>query len=121
MEVKLDLSNLTLERLVNAAEEAFTKERYKKPLGSIIAAPRVTIREKIDLIIKTMKEVERASFSKLLDQGASRLEIVVTFLAMLELVKRYRIHAHQEGLFGDIEIGRMEEWNEDEEIEIEFE
>ena len=45
----------------------------------------------------------------------------MTFLAMLELVKRYRIHAHQEGLFSDIEIDRMEEWKEDEEIEIEFE
>ncbi len=121
VEAKLDLSNLTLAKLVAAAEEAFAKEVNKKPLGSIIAAPRVTIREKIDLIVKTMKEVERASFRGLLEQGASRLEIVVTFLAMLELVKRYRIQAQQEGLFGDIEIYRMEDWNEEEEIDIEFE
>ena len=121
VEPKLDLSNLTLEKLIAAAEEAFAKERDKKPLGSMIAAPRVTIREKIDLITKTMKEVERSTFRALLDQGASRLEIVVTFLAMLELVKRYRVHAHQEGLFGEIEIERMEEWKEDEEIDIEFE
>ena len=47
--------------------------------------------------------------------------MVVTFLAMLELVKRYRIHAHQDGLFGEIEINRMEEWKDDEEIDIEFE
>ena len=121
VEAKLDLSNLTLEKLVAAAEEAFAKERNKRPLGMIIAAPRVTIREKIDLIIKTMKEVQQASFRGLLNEGASRLEIVVTFLAMLELVKRYRIHAHQEGLFGDIEIDRMEDLDEEEEIEIEFE
>jgi chromatin segregation and condensation protein Rec8/ScpA/Scc1 (kleisin family) len=49
------------------------------------------------------------------------MEIVVTFLAMLELVKRYRLQANQDGLFGDIEIARMEEWKEDEEIDIEFE
>jgi segregation and condensation protein A len=121
VEPKLDLSNLTLEKLISAAEEAFAKERDKQPLGVMIAAPRITIREKIDLIAKTMKEVERATFSTLLNQGASRLEIVVTFLAMLELVKRYRIHAHQEGLFGEIEIDRMEEWKDDEEIDIEFE
>jgi chromatin segregation and condensation protein Rec8/ScpA/Scc1 (kleisin family) len=47
--------------------------------------------------------------------------VVVTFLAMLELIKRYRIQAHQEALFGDIEIDRLEDWSEDEEIEIEFE
>jgi len=121
VEPKLDLSNLTLERLITAAEEAFTKERDKKPLGVMIAAPRITIREKIDLIAKTMKVVEHATFRALLNQGASRLEIVVTFLAMLELVKRYRIHAHQESLFGEIEIDRMEEWKDDEEIDIEFE
>jgi segregation and condensation protein A len=121
VEPKLDLSNITLEKFVAAAREAFAKEGNKQPLDVIIAAPRVTIREKIDLITKTMKEVEHATFRELLNQGASRLEIVVTFLAMLELVKRYRIRAHQEGLFNDIEIDRTEDWQEDEEIEIEFE
>ena len=121
VEPKLDLSNLTLEKLVAVAEEAYAKERNKRPLGMIIAPPRITIREKIDLIAQMMKEVERATFSALLNQGASRLEVVVTFLAMLELVKRYRINAHQEGLFGEIEIVRMEGWKDEEEIEIEFE
>jgi segregation and condensation protein A len=120
-EPKLDLSNITLDKLIIAAHEAFRKEQEKKPLGEVIAPPRITIREKIDLIAKTMKEVERASFRALLNQGASRLEVVVTFLAMLELVKRYRINAHQEGLFGEIEIDRMEDWNDEEEIEVEFE
>jgi segregation and condensation protein A len=121
VEPKLDLTNLTLERLVTAAQEAFAKDRNKQPLGVIIAPPRVTIREKIDLIARVMKEVEHSTFRALLDSGASRLEIVVTFLAMLELVKRYHIQARQEDLFSDIEIDRMEEWKEDEEIDIEFE
>ena len=121
VEPKLDLSNITLERLVKAAEEAFAKEKAKKPLATVISAPRVTIREKIDMITKMMKDVERSSFSVLVKDSTSRLEIVVTFLAMLELIKRYRVQAHQEGLFTDIELDRMEDWSEDEEIEIEFE
>jgi segregation and condensation protein A len=121
VEAKLDLSNITLEKLVAAAEVAFQKEAEKKPLGDVIAPPRVTIREKIDQITKLMKEVEKSTFSALIAQGASRIEIVVTFLAMLELIKRYRIHAHQEDLFGDIGIDRMEEFKEDDEIELEFE
>jgi segregation and condensation protein A len=121
LEPKLDLTNLTLEKLVTAAEEAFAKDRNKQPLGVIIAPPRITIREKIDLITKLMKEVEHSTFRALLQPGASRLEIVVTFLAMLELVKRYHIHANQPELFSDIEIDRMEEWKDDEEIDIEFE
>jgi segregation and condensation protein A len=121
VEPKLDLSNVTLDKLVTAAHIAFAKEKEKQPLGVIIAAPRITIREKIDLIAKTLKEVERSTFSALLNPGASRLEVVVTFLALLELIKRYRIAAHQEGLFNDIEIDRMEEWGDDEELELEFE
>jgi len=121
VEPKLDLSNITLAGLVAAAAEAFAKEKDKKPLGDVIAPPRVTIREKIDLISRTLREVQRTTFSALLESGASRLEIVVTFLALLELVKRYRVAAHQEGLFGDIEFERMEEWGEDDEMELEFE
>jgi segregation and condensation protein A len=121
VEPKLDLSNITLAKLVTAAEEAFAKETAKRPLATVIAAPRVTIREKIDMISKMMKDVQRTAFSTLIKDSNSRLEIVVTFLAMLELIKRYRVQAHQEGLFTDIEIDRMEDWSEDEEIEIEFE
>ena len=121
VEPRLDLSNLTLETLIAAAQEAFAKDRNRQPLAVIIAPPRVTIREKIALITRTMKESGHATFRSLLGQGSSRLEVVVTFLAMLELVKRYRIHARQDGLFSDIEIDRAEDWEEGEEIEIEFE
>lgn len=121
VEPKLDLSNLTLEKLLAAAETAFAREKAKKPLGAIITAPKVTIREKIDLITKTLKNIQRATFSGLIADKATRVEIVVTFLALLELVKRYRVTAKQEVLFGDIEFERSEEWADDEEIEIEFE
>jgi len=121
VEPKLDLSNITLEKLIAAAEIAFAREQQKEPLGTIIAPPRVTIREKIELISKTLREVQRSTFRALLNDGASRLEIVVTFLAMLELIKRYRIDAHQEGLFSDIEINRKEDWKDDEDLELEFE
>jgi segregation and condensation protein A len=121
VEPKLDLSNITLENLVAAAEDIFSKEKVKKPLASVISAPRVTIREKIEMITNMMKNVERSTFQTLINDGASRLEIVVTFLAMLELIKRYRIQAHQDELFSDIEIDRLEDWKDDEEIEIEFE
>jgi segregation and condensation protein A len=118
---KLDLSNLTLEGLLEAADSAFSKGVEKKALGTIISAPRVTIREKIELITRTMKNIQRMTFRGLLTDKSTRIEIVVTFLALLELIKRYHISAHQNELFGDIEFERMGEWKDDEEIEIEFE
>jgi segregation and condensation protein A len=121
VEAKLDLSNLTLEGLLVAAESAFSKGKDKQALGTIITAPRVTIREKIEYITKTMKNIQRMTFSGLIADKATRIEIVVTFLAMLELIKRYHISAVQNELFGEIEFEKMGEWKDDEEIEIEFE
>ncbi|MBC7878711.1 MAG: segregation/condensation protein A [Anaerolineales bacterium] len=121
VEAKLDLSNLTLAGLLASAESAFSKEKDKQALGTVIAAPRVTIREKIEFITKTMKNIHRMTFSGLITDKSTRIEIVVTFLAMLELIKRYHISAVQSELFGEIEFEKMEDWKEDEEIEIEFE
>jgi segregation and condensation protein A len=121
IEGKLDLSNITISDLIGAAREVYAKEAEKQALGTVISAPRVTIREKIELISKKMGAAEHARFKELLGENPSRIEIVVTFLALLELVKRYRVAARQEGLFADIQIERMEGWNPEEEIEIEFE
>ena len=121
IEGKLDLSNITLADLIDAAQEVFSKEIEKQSLGTVITAPKVTIREKIKLISKRLGTAEHAHFWELLGENPTRIEVVVTFLALLELVKRYRVAAKQEGLFTDIEIERMADWNPNEEIEIEFE
>jgi segregation and condensation protein A len=121
IEGKLDLSNITIADLIEAAKEVYSKENEKQALGTVISAPKVTIREKIELISKRLGAAEHAHFRELLGENPTRIEIVVTFLALLELVKRYRVSARQEGLFTDIEIERMDDWDVDEEIEIEFE
>jgi segregation and condensation protein A len=121
IEPRLDPSSLTLEALLAAAQSAFARLPDREPLASVIAAPRITIREKIDLIAKTLREIESASFRSLLGETPSRLEIVVTFLALLELVKRFRVQASQDSLFSDIRMDRLQDWGEDEQIDLEFE
>jgi len=118
---RLDLSGLTLDDLVQAAHAAFARMPPQAPLATVIAAPQITIREKIEWIARTLKERARARFRELLGERPTRLEIVVTFLALLELVKRYRVAARQERLFSEIEIERLEGWTDDEELELEFE
>jgi chromatin segregation and condensation protein Rec8/ScpA/Scc1 (kleisin family) len=50
------------------------------------------------------------------------LEIVVAFLAVLELVKQRQIHVSQEHPFGDIEISPGSDWKggQDPELDLEF-
>lgn len=121
IESRLDMSDITLENFITAAEAVFTREVEKQALGTVITAPKVTIREKIIFISKKMGEATHTHFRELLGENPSRTEVVVTFLALLELVKRYRVEAKQSGLFADIEIERMAEWDIEEELEIEFE
>ncbi len=121
VEPKLDLSNVTLESLQRAALVAFSRNVKKEPLDSVIAAPKITIREKIGLIGTTLRRLTRSTFRALLGHQPSRLEVVVTFLALLELIKRYRVEVHQDSLFSDIEVQRLEEWGDEEDMDIEFE
>lgn len=121
VEGRLDLSDLTLMDLLEAAQGAFQQEKEKQSLGTVISAPKVTIRQKIAYISERLSKNRQSSFKELVESGNSRLEVVVTFLALLELVKRYRVSARQEALFGDIHIERAEEWSEGEEFELEFE
>jgi segregation and condensation protein A len=121
MEGHLDLTGITLADLLSAAEEIFAEQAEKQALGTVISAPRITIREKIALIAERLGLEPSISFRGLVGEKPSRLEVVVTFLALLELVKRYRVAARQEGLFSDIQIEKMEEWGTEEDLEIEFE
>ena len=121
VEAKLDLSGISLADLLEAAEKMFTQEKERQSLGTVISAPKITIREKIELIVTRLRSKSVRSFRGLLGEKPTRLEIVVTFLALLELVKRYRVQARQDSLFSDIDIEPLEEFREGEEFELEFE
>ncbi len=121
IEGRLDLSNITLAELMAAARDVYAQEVEKQALGTVITLPRITIREKIALIAKLLGQDRHATFNGLLGEKPTRLEVVVTFLALLELVKRYRVSAKQAGLFSDIQIEKMEDWDSVDDLEIEFE
>jgi segregation and condensation protein A len=53
IEGKLDLSNITIGDLIEAARDVYAKEIEKQALGTVISAPKITIREKIELISRS--------------------------------------------------------------------
>src|SRR5258708_772229 len=79
VEAKLDLTGLTLERLVVAARVVFAKAPEKDSLDSVIAAPKITIRERIHLIGQALKHFPSTSFRSLLGEKPTRPEKVCTF------------------------------------------
>ena len=120
IEGTLDLSGLGLVDLWAAARSVIGLGDRRQTLSTIVTAPKITIREKISLIAGYLRQYGRLTFHSLLGNGRTRLDVVVTFLAMLELVKRRLVIAHQEHTFGEIEIEAVDGWSEDEEFELEF-
>jgi len=120
VEAKVDLSEYTLQDILDAARAAFIEADNREELGTVVSVPRVTIREKISIIVKALRTGKITSFRTLLGQRHSRLDVVVTFLAMLELVKRHFVKASQETLFGDIALETSNEWDDELDFELEF-
>jgi segregation and condensation protein A len=120
IEGKLDLDDIGLIDLLSAAEEVLQNQQNKQGLDSVIRAPKITIREKIALITKYLSKGEKSSFYEVIKNSKSKLEIVVTFLALLELIKKFHVNVYQESLFTDIKIEAIAEINEYDDLEIEF-
>jgi segregation and condensation protein A len=119
-EAKLDLSGMTIYDLTNAALEALSKINTGSELGTLVTPPRITIREKINLIKNFIRRHQKGTFQNLITGNPLRLEIVITFLALLELVKRKMITTKQNEVFGPIEFEPGESWQEDVAFELEF-
>jgi len=117
----VDLSEVTLADLADAARAILLKIDHRTSLNSVVTPPPVTIRQKISLIARVLRQRGRASFFAFLNGARSRLDIVVTFLAILELIKQQIVQANQEKTFGEIELEPIQDWDEDKEFELEFE
>jgi segregation and condensation protein A len=120
VEPRLDLSNVRPEDLLLAVRRALSAQPDGPALSSVVVPPKISIRDQISLIGRRLRSGARVSFFDLLAAATSRMEIVVTFLAVLELIKQRRVMAIQERTFGDIEIRRVGEWTEIEDFETEF-
>ncbi|MFH1047589.1 MAG: ScpA family protein [Patescibacteria group bacterium] len=64
----------------------------------------VSIHEKIQQIRDLLNRTKRVSFKTLMSNATSRMEIIVSFLALLELVKQKNVTVQQTGRFEDISI-----------------
>jgi len=65
-----------------------------------------TVSEKIEQLMKALAEAPSLRFSELFEGLTSRSEVVVTFLALLELIRLKQLVAFQREPFGEIEIAR---------------
>jgi segregation and condensation protein A len=91
--------------LINAVNNVLRRLEKREDLRDIFD-DRWTVSEKIEQLSGVISERSRLKFSELFDHVTSRSEVVVTFLALLELIRLKRIVVEQTESFDDIEITR---------------
>lgn len=119
-----DTSGIDVLDLKQALEELAAREAPPQaPLDSVVAQPVVRVRDRIRHILDSLRELNQVSFRSVVRDVRSRLEIVVSFLAILELLKQGQVEVDQRELFGEIEIRRGEGWDgaQSDDFELEFE
>src|SRR5699024_1825640 len=90
----------------------------RSQFGSIRKEP-VSLEQKIGSVMGYARAHRNFSFRQLLMGQRDRVEIVVTFLAVLELMKMGKIGLTQERLFDDMYIETLEPEGETEELNLE--
>jgi segregation and condensation protein A len=67
-----------------------------------VVLEQVSLRDRLCFILDTLRERPEVHFSELFPPGVTRLQLLVTFLALLELVRTSMVHIGQEERFGPI-------------------
>lgn len=98
------LEGLSLADLVRAFQEVLREEWNWRE----VPREEIPLREKIrEINFRLSRSPSGIAFKDLFTRGGSRLEIVVTFLALLEIIRQRRAVAVQDRLFGEIMIRRL--------------
>ncbi len=99
----LRLGEVGIFQLINAFQTVLKRVEAREDLQEIFGE-NFTVSDKIETILRRMAGGARLKFGELFSGTVSRVEIVVTFLALLELIRLKQVRALQSDPFGEIEI-----------------
>lgn len=100
------LAEVSIFDLINAFQGVIKRASKHEDLREIFEE-NFSVSDKIDLIMKLTASGTRMKFTGLFATAASRQEIVVTFLALLELIRLKQLRVSQMEPFSEIEINRI--------------
>jgi len=110
------LEGVTIDQFISAFHKALKKKKRKKSDNQEdkvdaldhLQAEEITIKEQQGYIMQKLVAIDSGiSFMDLFSQFSSRLEVVVTFMALLELIKINEVKIKQDNNFDEIMIYRL--------------
>ena len=96
--------NLSIDDFKPCFEEMLTRLRPVEKLQEETLDYKINIEDKILSIQGMLLERIKVSFNKVMEQSKNKTEIIVCFLAVLEMMRQKEVTLKQEGLFSDIFI-----------------
>ena len=105
VEENLPLENVSLFDLVDALKDVLERNPASRLLE--IVPDNLTVRERMNLILETLEGKDSVSFAALFEGSSHRMVVVVTFLALLELMRLRVVRVFQAQTFGPILVSRM--------------
>ncbi|GKU79591.1 ScpA family protein [Paenibacillus sp. L3-i20] len=97
------VEGLHISDLVAAFQKALRRAARRNVIATV-QRDEISVKDRIRDIVDVLRQHETVRFSKLIRENMNRHEIVVTFLAILELMKMKNIRCFQHSLFDDIVI-----------------
>lgn len=102
---ELPLENVSLFDLVDALKRVLERNPNSRLIE--IVPDNLTVRERMNLILETLEGKDSISFAALFEGVSHRIVVVVTFLALLELMRLRVARVFQAETFGPILVSRM--------------
>ena len=99
----LELGEVGIFQLINAFQNVIKRVEARQDLQEL-PGERFSVSEKIDTILQRIGAGGLIRFSDLFGVVVSRVEVVVTFIALLELIRLKQVRAIQKNIFDEIEI-----------------
>jgi segregation and condensation protein A len=98
------LQSSTLFDLLTAFQSVMAS--FKEESDYVVDHEDMTVEDRIAVILELLKEREFATFQQLFADIRVKLVAILTFLAILEMVKSHRLVVHQSVLFSEIRVYR---------------
>lgn len=105
-DVRIVFSDFNMDALVEAFSHVMHKIEVKAEpnVARTITNDRFTVKDKIHNIRQVLADRKQVKFTELFDEGYSKIEIITTFMALLELLKMQKVKVEQQGMFNEIDI-----------------
>jgi segregation and condensation protein A len=102
------LPDVNIFDLIRAFQNVLKRFEESTDLGEIVDE-RYTVADKIEYLLSELKPGKSLKFYSLFEQSTSKAEVIVTFMALLELMKMNQFRIQQDQLLGDIEVYRKDQ------------